>query len=222
MSIADELDAPLALDLADVAFFRKHGYVKLRQFGEGLDAAKKAVQLTPEDFLVWQNLGQLQAALQRPAEALSAFQRAAALNDRDVVSLVQEGLLNTQLGHLSDARIAFDKALAASSENAEALCGAASLAQKEGLTLLVIEHNMRVMMSLADRVTVMQHGTVIAEILATEARGVRRALSAAGATTRMPAKACGWPRATPRRAVPNLRPFVDLNNFTLQRGRCPY
>jgi len=107
------------------------GYVKLRQFGEGLDAATKAVQLTPEDFLVWQNLGQLHVALQRPAEALSAFQRAAALNDRDIVSLVQEGLLNTQLGQLSDARIAFDKALAASPENAEALCGAAVLAQKE-------------------------------------------------------------------------------------------
>ena len=108
------------------------GYVKLRQFGEGLDAATKAVQLAPEDFLAWQNLGQLHVALQLPAEALSAFQRAAALNDRDVVSLVQEGLLNTQLGHLSDARIAFDNALAASSDNAEALCGAASLAQKEG------------------------------------------------------------------------------------------
>ena len=107
------------------------GYVKLHQFGEGLDAATKAVQLTPDDFLVWQNLGQLHVALQRPAEALSAFQRAAALNDRDIVSLVQEGLLNTQLGHLSDARVAFDKALAASPENAEALCGAASLAQKE-------------------------------------------------------------------------------------------
>ncbi len=44
-----------------------------------------------------------------------------------------------------------------------AIAAVRALAQKEGLTLLVIEHNMRVMMSLADRVTVMQHGTVIAE-----------------------------------------------------------
>jgi branched-chain amino acid transport system ATP-binding protein len=44
-----------------------------------------------------------------------------------------------------------------------AIAAVRTLAQKEGLTLLVIEHNMRVMMSLADRVTVMQHGTVIAE-----------------------------------------------------------
>jgi tetratricopeptide (TPR) repeat protein len=108
------------------------GYVKLRQFGEALDAATKAVQLAPEDFLAWRNLGQLHVALQRPAEALPAFQKAAALNDRDVVSLVQEGILNTQLGRLPDARVAFDKALAVSAEDVPALCGSAALAQKEG------------------------------------------------------------------------------------------
>jgi tetratricopeptide (TPR) repeat protein len=108
------------------------GYVKLRQFGDALDAATKAVQLSPEDFLMWQNLGQVNLALQRPAEALLAFQRAAALNDRDVVSLVQEGKLNAQLGHVPDARIAFAKALAANPEDVQALCGAASIAQKEG------------------------------------------------------------------------------------------
>jgi tetratricopeptide (TPR) repeat protein len=108
------------------------GYVKLRQFGEALDAATKAVQLAPEDFLTWQSLGQVNIALERPAEALLAFQRAAALNDRDVVSLVQEGKLNTQLGRLPDARIAFAKALAVSPDDVPALCGSAALAQKEG------------------------------------------------------------------------------------------
>jgi hypothetical protein len=107
------------------------GYLKLRQFGEALDAATKAAQLSPENFLVWQSLGQVNLALQRPAEALLAFQRAAALNDRDVVSLVQEGKLNTQLGHLPEARIAFAKALTVSPEDVQALCGAASIAQKE-------------------------------------------------------------------------------------------
>jgi tetratricopeptide (TPR) repeat protein len=107
-------------------------YLKLRQFGEGLDAATKAVQLLPENFLVWQSLGQVNLALQRPAEALLAFQRAAALNDRDVVSLVQEGKLNVQLGRLPDARIAFAKALMVNPEDVQALCGAASIAQKEG------------------------------------------------------------------------------------------
>jgi Flp pilus assembly protein TadD len=108
------------------------GYLKLRQFREALDTATKAVELAPEDFLMWQNLGHVNAALQRLPEALLAFQRATALNDGDVVSLVQEGILNTQLGRLPDARIAFAKALAVSPEDVQALCGAASIAQKEG------------------------------------------------------------------------------------------
>ncbi|MES2363249.1 MAG: ABC transporter ATP-binding protein [Pseudomonadota bacterium] len=45
----------------------------------------------------------------------------------------------------------------------EAINTARELAQKQGITLLVIEHNMRVMMSFAQRVTVMQNGGVIAE-----------------------------------------------------------
>jgi len=38
-----------------------------------------------------------------------------------------------------------------------------ALAASQGITLLVIEHNMRVMMALADTVTVMQNGAIIAE-----------------------------------------------------------
>ena len=40
--------------------------------------------------------------------------------------------MNAQLGHLPDAGIAFAKALAVSPEDVQALCGAASIAQKEG------------------------------------------------------------------------------------------
>jgi tetratricopeptide (TPR) repeat protein len=108
------------------------GYLKLRQFGEALDAATRATQLAPKDSAMWQNLGQLNTSLQRLPEALVAFQRAAALNDLDVVSLVQIGILSTQLGLLPDAKIAFAKALAVSPEDVSALCGAASIAQKEG------------------------------------------------------------------------------------------
>ena len=49
------------------------------------------------------------------------------------------------------------------SEADRAIAAARSLAESEGITLLVIEHNMRVMMALAHSVTVMQNGTVIAE-----------------------------------------------------------
>jgi len=44
-----------------------------------------------------------------------------------------------------------------------AIAAARALAESQGITLLVIEHNMRVMMALADTVTVMQSGAVIAQ-----------------------------------------------------------
>jgi len=49
------------------------------------------------------------------------------------------------------------------SEADRAIAAARALAESEGITLLVIEHNMRVMMALAHTVTVMQNGAVIAE-----------------------------------------------------------
>ena len=44
-----------------------------------------------------------------------------------------------------------------------AILSARSLAHERGVTLLVVEHNMRVMMQLAERITVMDRGRVIAE-----------------------------------------------------------
>jgi branched-chain amino acid transport system ATP-binding protein len=49
------------------------------------------------------------------------------------------------------------------SEADRAIAAACALAESERITLLVIEHNMRVMMALAHTVTVMQNGGVIAE-----------------------------------------------------------
>ena len=49
------------------------------------------------------------------------------------------------------------------SEADTAIATARELAEQRGITLLVIEHNMRVMMALADRITVMQQGAVVAE-----------------------------------------------------------
>lgn len=108
------------------------GYIKLRQYGEAQDAATKAVQLAPDDFLQWQNLGQINLAIPAPVEALKAFHQAAVLNDHDVVSLVQAGLLNAQLGRLPEAGAAFAKALKVIPQDVQALCGAAWVAQREG------------------------------------------------------------------------------------------
>jgi branched-chain amino acid transport system ATP-binding protein len=49
------------------------------------------------------------------------------------------------------------------SEADTAIATARALAERRGITLLVVEHNMRVMMALADRITVMQHGAIVAE-----------------------------------------------------------
>ncbi len=49
------------------------------------------------------------------------------------------------------------------SEADHAIAAARTLAESQKVTLLVIEHNMRVMMALAHTVTVMQNGVVIAE-----------------------------------------------------------
>jgi branched-chain amino acid transport system ATP-binding protein len=49
------------------------------------------------------------------------------------------------------------------SEADRAIAAARGVAESHDITLLVVEHNMRVMMALAHSVTVMQNGTVIAE-----------------------------------------------------------
>ncbi|HVF63648.1 MAG TPA: ABC transporter ATP-binding protein [Casimicrobiaceae bacterium] len=49
------------------------------------------------------------------------------------------------------------------SEADRAISAARALAESQKVTLLVVEHNMRVMMALAQSVTVMQNGAVIAE-----------------------------------------------------------
>lgn len=49
------------------------------------------------------------------------------------------------------------------SEADSAIAAARTLARSRGTTLLVIEHNMRVMMSLAQRITAVQFGALIAE-----------------------------------------------------------
>lgn len=107
------------------------GYVKLRQWNDALDATKRAIELGPDDLLLWQALGQVNMELKRPADALEAFQRATALNERDVGSWVQQGNLNMQLRRFPDAKVAFERALAVNPGDVEALCGSASLAQKQ-------------------------------------------------------------------------------------------
>ncbi len=64
------------------------------------------------------------------------------------------------------------------SEADHAIAAARALAESQNITLLVIEHNMRVMMALADSVTVMQHGSVIAEGTPTDIQRDRKVIDA--------------------------------------------
>jgi tetratricopeptide (TPR) repeat protein len=108
------------------------GYVKLRQFNEALEAATNAARLAPARLETWQRLGEINVALRQPGEAIAAYEKAVALNERDVTSLVQMGTLHAQLGQLSQAKNTFARALDVSPTDAEALCGSAAIAQKEG------------------------------------------------------------------------------------------
>ena len=108
------------------------GYAKLRQFNDALEAATKATQLAPQNPQAWQNLGEINLALQQPDRALVAYQQAVLLNERDVTSLVQVGLLNAQLDHFAEAKVAFAHVLEMNPLDVDALCGASSIAQKEG------------------------------------------------------------------------------------------
>ncbi len=108
------------------------GYTNMRQYADALEAGATAAKLAPADPLVWRNLAQVNLDLKEPEAALKAYEKAAALNDLDVYSMLQVGLINVELNRLPQAREAFDRVLAADPDNPEALCGTASIAQRQG------------------------------------------------------------------------------------------
>ena len=64
------------------------------------------------------------------------------------------------------------------SEADSAIATARQLAGHRGITLLVVEHNMRVMMAMAERITVMQFGAVVAEGTPAEIQSNRTVIDA--------------------------------------------
>jgi branched-chain amino acid transport system ATP-binding protein len=64
------------------------------------------------------------------------------------------------------------------SEANEAIATTRNVARERGITLLIVEHNMRVMMQLAERITVMHEGRVIAEGSPAEIRSDRGVIDA--------------------------------------------
>ena len=86
------------------------GYTNLRQFNDALDAATKAVQLSPENSLFWRNLGYLNLAVERLPEAKIAFDRALAVSSDDAGTLCGAALVAQRQGRPSDAAAIAERA----------------------------------------------------------------------------------------------------------------
>jgi tetratricopeptide (TPR) repeat protein len=79
------------------------GYAKLRQLEDALNAATKAVQLSPGDSLLWRNLGHVNVAVESLPEAGIAFDRALAVSADDVDALCGAALVAQRQGRPKDA-----------------------------------------------------------------------------------------------------------------------
>jgi tetratricopeptide (TPR) repeat protein len=79
------------------------GYAKLRQLEDALNAATKAVQLSPGDSLLWRNLAHLNLDVERLPEAGIAFDRALAVSADDVDALCGAALVAQRQGRPKDA-----------------------------------------------------------------------------------------------------------------------
>jgi tetratricopeptide (TPR) repeat protein len=79
------------------------GYAKLRQLDDALDAATKAVQLSPGDSLFWRNLGHVNLAVERLPEAGIAFDKALAVSADDADALCGAALVAQRQGRPKDA-----------------------------------------------------------------------------------------------------------------------
>ena len=79
------------------------GYAKLGQLEDALNAATKAVQLSPGDSLLWRNLGHVNLAVERLPEAGIAFDKALAVSADDADALCGAALVAQRQGRLKDA-----------------------------------------------------------------------------------------------------------------------
>jgi tetratricopeptide (TPR) repeat protein len=73
------------------------GYAKLQQYNDALDAAGKAVELSPSDPLAWRNLGQINLTVDRLNEARVAFEKVLALKPDDADALCGVSLVAQKL-----------------------------------------------------------------------------------------------------------------------------
>jgi tetratricopeptide (TPR) repeat protein len=88
----------------------------------------------PDNATAWNELSIGYANLRQFDDALGAVEKAVGLSPQDARLWRNLGQLNLNLERLPEAGSAFERALALSAEDADALCGAAVVAQRLGQT----------------------------------------------------------------------------------------
>jgi tetratricopeptide (TPR) repeat protein len=83
----------------------------LAEVDEAIDAYKQAIHLAPEQFLAWNNLGNLCLKILHNDEAMIAFQKAIAQNPKDPIGWNGLGKVYSMMGYVDDAIIAYRKAI---------------------------------------------------------------------------------------------------------------
>ena len=72
---------------------------------------EKALELTPEDAVVWGNLGVALTRLERYEDALAAYQKADSIDPGEPVTVAEIASIHYRLGHYDEAEAGFRKAL---------------------------------------------------------------------------------------------------------------
>jgi tetratricopeptide (TPR) repeat protein len=80
-----------------------NGYLRMRQWDDALDAAKRVVTVAPESAASWRNLGHVEVALERWPEARSAFDKSLALKADDLDALCGAAQVANAQGRAKDA-----------------------------------------------------------------------------------------------------------------------
>ncbi len=117
---ADELlqDAiKAAIQLEDNGFeaecFNAIALVKFAQGknDEAIEAYKQAIEIAPEQILVWNNLGNLCLKIMRNDEAMLAFQKTLKHNPKDTIAWNGLGTVYYRIGYIDNSITAYQKAI---------------------------------------------------------------------------------------------------------------
>lgn len=100
---------------------------KLELYEEALDTYKKAIELDPNNAIVYHNMANVLRDLKHPQEALAAYERAIELDLTFASAYVGKGVSLEDLGRYEEALAAYEKAIELDPNNALAYTGKANM-----------------------------------------------------------------------------------------------